>query len=1228
MNSYKQKLLAFFLWFCCPMICFSQTGLTSLRGVVRDPSGALVPQAQVSLTEPEVGFSQERTTNDHGSYVFEQIPPGHYLVKVTSNQFAPQKQTIDLLVNQPATLDFTMSLSTSTTIVQVTSALPTLNTTDATIGTPFNSQQIQSLPFEGNNVLDLLSLQAGVLFLGDQNTDTQNTDSRSGAVNGARSDQSNVTLDGLDNNNQTAGYAFQGILRSTRDSVEEFRVVTTNSNADSGRSSGAQVSLVTRSGTNKLHGSAYEYYRPTNTVANDWFLKHAELSSGQPNIPGKLLRNTYGASLGGPIEKDKLFFFAAYEGQKTAENSQVTREVPTESFKQGLLTYDTASGPQTLGPADLAKMDPKCSSSGACPLGPGVDPAALAYFAKYPKANGSAIGDGYNLASYTFSSPSPASLTTLLVKLDYNMSNRHRMFVRGNLQDDNTLAPLQFPGSIPNNQVYDNTKGIGGGLVSTFTDSLINNLRYGFIRQGYANRGSTNSNYVTFNSIDALQSTSNTSQIVNVPVHNVVDDVTWIKGNHTFQFGGNYRAIFNNRQSDTTQYNHANVTYSYLTIGSIANQGTSLDPAAFGYPAASQAHAYNVAVADIAGLITHASQYYNYSVNGNSLLPNPPGQWTSRHYFDNEVEYYFQDSWKLKPNLTITVGLRHSLLQVPYERNGQEVAPTISLGQWFSTRAQDSARGITTQPSISFGPAGKANGKPGLWNMDKADLAPRFAFAYSPNSHTSIRGGWGLYYDHFGQGIVNSFDQRGAFGLATLASNGVNQDVDTAPRYAGQTSIPTSIIPAVTSSGQFPVTPGNDLAIYWGVDSKVRTPYSHVFDLSVQQEITPGFSFELSYTGRLGRRLLQTLDLAAPLDLVDPKSGTDYFSAATQLSKYVDEGRTAAQVPAIAYWEDMFPLAAGNGFSATQNIYQDQWSQFRGNETAGLYDLDLGFYPGSNQNYRFFDPQYSSLYSWASIGTSSYHSLQASLHHSLTHGVQFDFYYTFAKSIDLGSDAERTSVTTTSTATAYGEVINSFNPKQNRGVSDFDVRHAITANWMVNLPFGRGTRFGSNVNHIVDLLIGHWTMPGLVHWTSGLPFSSVDGLGWGTNWDYQSWNVATGPIESGGHHLDSGGQPNAFKDQAAALANLRAPYPGEAGQRNNYRGDGYFSIDSGLYKVIPTREGQSLKLAWEVMNVTNSVRFDPFTVTNDPFGSASSYGRYSSLLTQPRRMQLSMRYSF
>jgi hypothetical protein len=1225
-----------------------------LHGTVVDPGGAVTPEADITLTNRDSGFSQTRKANAEGEYNFQQIPPGKYTVTISAAGLAPQVRQVELLVNQTGRLDVTLSLQSANMSVEVNAQTVTINTSDATIGTPFNQAQIQALPFEGNNVLDLLSLQAGVMFLGRQSDSQMDSDSRSGSVNGARSDQNNYTLDGLDDNNQNKGYAFEGILRSTRDSVEEFRVVTTNSNADSGRSSGAQVALVTRSGTNSFHGSAYEYHRPTNMVANDWFNKHSELQNGLPNTPGKFLRNTFGGSFGGPILKDKLFLFLAYEGQRTSESTQVTREVPTASLRQGNVTYLAGSGAfQTLTPGDIATMDPNCSGNGTCPNGAGVDQAALAYLNQLPLPNGNALGDGYNFGSYTFSSPSPQSFNTYLAKLDYNLNAKQRIFVRGNLQYDRTINAEQFPGSTPNSARFDNSKGISAGHVWTVSDTVVNNLRYGFVRQGYADRGSTHQDYATFSNVDTFSAgvggTIYPSSIINVPTHNIVDDVTWVKGKHTIQVGANYRAIFNNRATDSTAYKSANVTYAYLTVGSIAGTGSSLDPAAFGFPAvdASFKTAYNSAIADATGLITHAVEFLNYGVSGNNLSPLPVGGFTTRHYLSNEFEYYFQDSWKVKPNLTLTFGLRHSLLQVPYERNGQEVSPTTSVKDWFNTRGADMLQGQTYAPPISFGPAGRANGKADLWTMDKLDLAPRFAFAYSPKfgsgllaklvgekaNLTSIRGGFGMYYDHFGEGVMNTFDAHGSFGLSTQAENGVDQHVDTAPRYTTQQDIPTSIIPVPSASGTFPVTPGDGLAISYGLDNKLHTPYAYGFDLAISRELPKGLIVEAAYTGRLAHRLLQQLDLAMPLNLVDPKGGGDYFAAATQMTKLANAGTPVGNVPVIPYWEHMFPGAAGAGLSATQNIYQTEFAHLsaagtwnpivQGNETAALYDLDLGYsIDQTDPLFRYFDPQYSSFYAWSSIGTSSYHAMQLSLHRPMRRGVQFDLNYVFSKSSDMGSDTERGYG-----GQVFGSLINSWNPRGNRGPSDFDVRHSIVGNWVVALPFGRGAAFASGVNRALDTVIGGWTLSGLVHWTSGLPFSTLDGLGWGTNWNNQSFNVLTGPIATGGHNSNAG-DPNVFKNQADALANLRAPYPGETGQRNIFRGDGYFSIDSGLSKVFRLAERQDLKFSFEVFNLTNSVRFDPAGVNNNPFGSPSSFGNYSTLLTRPRVVQLSLRYAF
>ena len=307
---------------------FAQLATTSLRGTVKDPSGALVPGAKITITDKATGKSFLAVAENTGQYVFNQIPPAKYDIMVAAVGFAEQTKSAELLVNQPATIDFSLSVQASSVTVDVSATAQTLNTSDASLGNSAGTELIQALPSETRNVPDLLSLQPGVLYLPNSN------DSRTGAVNGGRSDQGNVTIDGVDDNDQVNGYAFAGVLRQTQDSIEEFRVTTSNANADAGRSSGAQVSMITKSGTNKFHGAGYEYYRPPLTAANNWFNKQAESLAGQPNIPTKVLRNIFGAAFGGPIMKDKLFFFGNYEASRLSEDQQIVRTVATPALQQ------------------------------------------------------------------------------------------------------------------------------------------------------------------------------------------------------------------------------------------------------------------------------------------------------------------------------------------------------------------------------------------------------------------------------------------------------------------------------------------------------------------------------------------------------------------------------------------------------------------------------------------------------------------------------------------------------------------------------------------------------------------------------------------------------------------------------------------------------------------------------------------------------------------------------
>lgn len=1245
---------------CCILsistLVLSQTANTSLRGVIKDPSGALVAGAKATLTNMSTGQVLSATSNAAGEYNLPQILPAKYQIVVSASGFGDQTKIAELLVSQPATIDFTLTVQSNTITVDVSAAAQTLNTTDASLGNSAGTTEIQALPSETRNVPDLLSLQPGVLYLPVQSSGAG--DSRSGAVNGGRSDQGNITVDGVDDNDQVNGFAFTGVLRQTQDSIEEFRVTTGAANADSGRSSGAQVSMVTKSGTNKFHGAAYEYNRPTFTVANDWFNKQAELNSNLPNIPGKLIRNIFGGALGGPIVKDKLFFFGNYEGSRLAENQQVNREVPTASYQAGELSYPDANGNAViLSSAQFATLDSGCQicNTPAYPNPSGANPNALTYFNSMPAANGSTLGDGgYNTGSYSFSSPAPIRLNTSIGRIDYIPSDKHRIFVRGNLQDDVTNYVEQFPGQGPSHILADNSKGFTVGDTWSISSSLINDVRYGYVRQGFSDSGVGKGDYVDFRFMDTATAETRTT-ITSVPVNNIVDNLSWTKGNHTIELGGNWRLIHQNHSTDANSFNNAS-TNPYWVGGNASLP----QPGAVGAPGVNSgfSNSYEIAYANLVGTVPSLTNVYNYNItSASSATLLSDGTSIDRHFKANEYEWYAQDSWRMLPNLTITFGLRHTILQTPYETKGQQVVPTIDTHTWYLQREAAAQQGQVYEPDLYFQPSGPYYGKPGFWPKSKNNFAPRFAVAYSPDGKTSIRAGAGIYYDHYGESLVSTFDQHGSYGVSTQVTNpaGVysiegSSSYPAAPRFLGRQTLPAIDNGTAPATQSFPYpAPLDNFAITWGLDSKIKTPYSESFNLSFQRELPGGFTVEATYFGRLGRHLLQSLDLAEPVDYVDPNGGGDYYAAGTALSKQVDAnggaygnantGSTPVSVPAIPYFENVFPFMAGIDFageSATEAIYNNEWAPYRAQNGATTALSDIDFYcaygcPAGYQS-KFWQDQFSSLYALSSIGMSYYNAAQLTLRHPSSHGLLMDFSYTLSKSIDMGSDTERsTEYGGSSTNTgAFSEILNTWKPYLNRGVSDFDTRHLITVDWVYELPFGRGKAVLGRSNRLLDAAIGGWQWSGINRWSSGLPFSFFE-PGWSTDWQIESYGVQTAPIKMH-RHFDANGNPQFFDNPDAINTGIangtpeRLPYPGEAGQRNNFRGDGYFDIDSGISKTWKFGEFGGLKFAWEVYNVTNTVRFDPANIGSGLTGG--NLGVASALLTQPRRMQFSLRYDF
>jgi hypothetical protein len=324
--------------------------------------------------------------------------------------------------------------------------------------------------------------------------------------------------------------------------------------------------------------------------------------------------------------------------------------------------------------------------------------------------------------------------------------------------------------------------------------------------------------------------------------------------------------------------------------------------------------------------------------------------------------------------------------------------------------------------------------------------------------------------------------------------------------------------------------------------------------------------------------------------------------------------------------------------NSAQAIYSQVW--IPGDEIVSLQALDTACNPAcatlpgqsGPTPYNFFMPQFASLWGWRTSGNSSYHALNLTFRRALTNGVQFDINSTFSKSIDVGSNAERINVFDTNGSNVGGfssQVINAWQPNALRAVSDFDMKHQVNSNWVIDLPVGRGKHFGGALGGFANAVLGGWSLSGLFHWSSGLRFSIFPGGGWSTNYNLTGEAIQVGNPGRVGVHVDARGNPTMFNDPNAARNAFRHPYPGESGQRNELRGQGYFGIDAGLSKEWRVKESQTVSFSWEAFNVTNAVRFDAALASNNfDLTSSTNLGVYSSTLTQPGVMQFMLRYSF
>ena len=685
----------------------------------------MVPNAAVTLTNIQTGLAPSTISDSAGRYNFPQLPSGAWTLSARAPGFAEQVvNDVQLQVGTATTINvaFTKVGATSETVTVSAEAVQ-VNTSDATLGNAITTQAIVELPSFARNVAALLQFEPGV--------------TTNGQVNGGKSDQANVTLDGVDVNDQNQRTAFTSVLRVTLDSTAEFRTTTTNANADEGRSSGAQIALVTRSGSNTMHGSLYEYRRGSETAANQFFNN----LSGVARPP--LLINIFGGSVGGPIKQNRLFYFLNYEGRRDASSSSATRTVPSDLMRQGILQYLNTSG-------QVVRMDAGAIQA-LDPAHLGISTATQQMFQLYPHQNdfSGALGDGYNFVGYRFNAPQHADQNTYISRFDWQVDSaaKHVIFVRGQLQNDSQDGLPQFGGQAPASVTLTNAKGIALGYTATIRPNLLSTFHYGFTRTSNETTGVLSGNYSFFRSLSTIYPTT-TGSVHTIPVQFFSEDLAWNKGAHSIRVGGVMRFISNASRSTANSYSFTSSNPSWL-LGT----GKDLQPADL---ASSFRTNFTYAMAAMVGIQAQGTANYNNLVDGTVL---PQGAPVLRTFANEEYEWYAQDTWKATRELTVTYGIRHSIMPPIHEVNGQQTSTNISIGDWFYTRANLAAAGLPqSQAGLITFIAPNAPGARGLYPDHLTNFAPRLSMAYSPHASgrlakflfggdgkTSIRAGWGMF---------------------------------------------------------------------------------------------------------------------------------------------------------------------------------------------------------------------------------------------------------------------------------------------------------------------------------------------------------------------------------------------------------------------------------------------------------------------------------------------------
>ncbi|HKH99143.1 MAG TPA: TonB-dependent receptor [Candidatus Sulfotelmatobacter sp.] len=1282
------------------VLCFSLSTLLPAQGTggrilgrVADPTAAVLSGVKVTATNDATGVNYDTQSNDSGDYGFPNLPVGTYTLTFDLTGFKKAvRHSIALDVNQVITLNMTMQLGAAQEVVDVTSEAPLVDTSSTQLGAVVNNRSVNELPLNARDSYQFLQLQPGVQSqLGSSGGTFYGSDSAgSVSVNGGRDRANNFSVNGGDANDQFVNLP---AIQPTPDAIEEFRVISNTFDAEYGRNSGAVVNVVTKSGTNQWHGNVYEYFRNKVLNAQGYF----------NTVKPQFNQNQFGGTFGGPLKKDRTFFFTSYEGRRVRQGiSGQTVIVPTPQerptaaqggsvFAGGFPQCWPGTGPGTGNPctpnqindqtvADALNGRPGCTAAittaggltpaAGVPWGglsgtaifptdingnatiptPCMDPVAMDMLRFVPGAN-RPDGISYQAVPTSFDNQDQFTL-----RFDHHINDHQSFSFYYYYNDGDSLQPFynfQASGA--------NIPGFGAKVASryqqfnpshtwTISNSLVNEARFTYMREGqltFQHPQSTGSVQASCTSaipagecfggtsdssaVNALISTAVSNGTITdaskagittglpfnhtgVPFVSVAggfavgngwegelpqvgnsfmwaDNLTWVKGSHTMKFGADVRR---DRFDQTLFYNvSGQFTFNSSTSNSV-QYGDN-------YPG------YLLGLVD--NYVQGSAQRENVRSTG--------------------VYLFAQDSWKIKPSLTLNYGLRWEL-DTPLTdvlRHVQTFRPgqNSTVYPCMLTTTEQSNFGVTSCADAGVEPTGLVvPGDPGVpagmtQTYYKA-FAPRIGVAYSPsftngalgklfgaNGKTSIRSGWGLFYNPMEQLVLEQFGAEPPFGGSTL----LQSTFFNTPFVAQNGSInPNPFI------GMLEPKPGTaqdwssfrPMLLYGDFQPHMRTQYTAQYNFTVQRELAKDIVLQLGYVGSQGHRLLASHDI----NPANPQTCLDIAAlAANDPTKVLSYGLQASCGPFGEDNQFSVTLPATNGSLLPSGFHLPTGGTVQAaGQTLNLVGLRPHSSPNCNPALPAFTagtgcpidgvPVFSNIFAEDTIAASAYNSFQASLEKRFSHGLQLQAAYTFSKSLDWASSFE--------------ETVNPFNYKASRALSLFNSKQRFVINYVWDIPARKYSGFAGKV-------LDEWQLSGIIQLQSGFPIriqtqddneliSSLFFLGAGAP-------QLTGPLQilnpktNGGQYLN----PAQFSDPTLGTF---ATTP-----RSICCGPGENQWDITVSKRIALSESKYFQFRADIFNLFNKTQF----VNPDGNFSDTTFGLIQQA-RDPRLVQFALKLYF